>query len=72
MDVQYLKKLQELHNDIPFFPERMKIEKAKKIVDNLHDKTEYIIHIRKLKQPLNHWLEKLWKNYGKFEKTSRY
>ena len=54
MDVQYLKKLQELHNDIPFLPERMKIEKAKKIVDNLHDKTEYIIHIRKLKQPLNH------------------
>ena len=26
----------------------------KKLVANLHDKTEYIIHIRNLKQGLNH------------------
>ena len=34
----------------------MKIEKVEKLVDNLHDKTEYVIHIRNLKQALNHGL----------------
>ena len=32
VDVQYLEKLYELHNDLPFLPERMKIEKEKKLV----------------------------------------
>ena len=40
IDVQYLEKLLELHNDIPFLPERMKIEKVAKLVDNL---AEYVI-----------------------------
>ena len=31
----------------------MKIERFKKLVANLHDKTEYVIHIRNLKQALN-------------------
>ena len=34
----------------------MKIKKAKKLVANLQDKTEYIIHIRNLKQAINHGL----------------
>ena len=34
----------------------MKIEKVGKLVGNLHDKTEYVIHIRNLKQVLNHEL----------------
>ena len=34
----------------------MKIEKVEKLVVNLHDKTEYVIHIRNLKQALNHGL----------------
>ena len=34
----------------------MKIKKVKKLVANLHDKTEYVIHIRNLKQALNHGL----------------
>ena len=32
----------------------MKIEKFEKLVANLHDKTEYVMHIRNLKQSLNH------------------
>ena len=32
----------------------MKLEKVKKLVANLYDKTEYIIHMRILKQALNH------------------
>ena len=34
----------------------MKIEKVKKLVANLHDKTEYVLHITNLKQALNHGL----------------
>ena len=34
----------------------MKIEKVKKLVANIDDKTEYVIHIRNLKQALNHGL----------------
>ena len=43
VDVQYTEKL-------PFLPKRMKIEKVEKLVANLHDKIEYVIHIRNLKQ----------------------
>ena len=34
----------------------MKIEKLEIFVANLHDKTEYVLHIRNLKQALNHEL----------------
>ena len=56
VNVQYTEKLHELHNDIPFLPERTKIEKVKKLVTNLHDKTQYVNHIGNLKQALNHGL----------------
>ena len=56
VDVQYLEKLHELHNDLPFLSKRMKIVKVEKLVGNLHDKTEYIIHIMNLKQTVNHGL----------------
>ena len=34
----------------------MQIEKLENLVSNLHDKTEYVVHIRNLKQALNHGL----------------
>ena len=34
----------------------MKTEKVEKLVANLHDKTEYVIHIKNLKQVLSHGL----------------
>ena len=34
----------------------MKIVKVEKLLTNLHDKTEYVILIRNLKQALNHGL----------------
>ena len=52
----YPQKLLALHNDLPFLPGRMKIEKVEKVGTNLHDKTEYVIYIRNLKQALNHGL----------------
>ena len=39
VDVQYPEKLHEIHNELSFLPERMKIEKVEKLVANLHDKT---------------------------------
>ena len=56
VDFHYPEKLHELHNDLSFLPERMKIEEVEKLANNLHDKTEYVIHIRNLKQALNHGL----------------
>ena len=37
-------------------PKRMKIENVEKLVAKLHDNEEYFIHIRTLKQALNHGL----------------
>ena len=56
VDVKYLKHLNDLHSDLPFLPERMKIGKCKKLVCNLYDKKNYVVHIRSLKQALNHGL----------------
>ena len=48
--------MHDLHNDSPFLPERMNIEKVEKFLAVLHDKLEYDIHIRNLKKTLNHGL----------------
>ena len=53
VDVQYPKTLHELHNDLPFLPGKMKIEKVEKFVANLHEKNEYVIYLRNSKQALN-------------------
>ena len=37
-------------------PERMKAEQVEKVVANLHDNNEYVIHIRNSKQALHHGL----------------
>ena len=56
VDIQYLENIHDLHNDLPFLPERMKIKKVQKLVADLYDKNEYVIHIRNLKHVLNHRL----------------
>ena len=56
VDVEYPDNLHDLHSDLPFSPERMKIYKCKKIVCNLCDKENYVVHIRALKQALMHGL----------------
>ena len=56
-DIEYPKELHTLHSDLPFLPERMKINKCKKLVCNLYDKNDYVDHIRSLKQALNHGLK---------------
>ena len=56
VDVEYPKNLHELHSNLPFFPERMKINKCSKLVCNLYDKNNYVVHVRLLKQALDHGL----------------
>ena len=57
VDVKYPKKLHDLHSDLPFLPRRMKIDKCKKLVCNLQNKEIYVVHIKSLKQALNHGLK---------------
>ena len=45
-----------MHEGLPFLLERMKIGKCKKLACNLYDKKNYVVHIRSLKQALNHGL----------------
>ena len=62
VNVQYPEKLHDLHNELPFLPERMKIEKIKKLIGNLLGKTEYVIHIKFSKINMKSWIS--------FEKSS--
>ena len=57
VDVKYPKKLHDLHSDLPFLPKRIKVDKCKKLVCNLHNKNKYVAHIKSLKQALNHGLK---------------
>ena len=57
VDVRYPKRLHELHSDLPFLPERMKIDKSNKLVCNLFNKKKYVVHINSLKQVLNQELK---------------
>ena len=57
VDVDYPNKLQNLYSDLPFLPERMVINNTKKLVCNLNDKKNYIVHINVLKEALDHGLK---------------
>ena len=57
VDIDYPSKLHNLHSDFPFLPERMVINNTKKLVRNLNDKKNYIVHINVLKQALDHGLK---------------
>ena len=57
VDVKYPKRLRELHSDLPFLPERMEINKCKKLVCNLYNKKKYVAHINTLKQSIKSWIE---------------
>ena len=46
-----------MHSDLPFLPKRIKIDKCKKLVRDLHNKKKYVVHIKSLKQALNHGLK---------------
>ena len=49
VDVEYPKHLFNLHKDLQFLTERKCIEKCKKLVCNIHDKENYVMHRQALK-----------------------
>ena len=56
IDVSYPKELHNPRNDLPFMCERMEIDGVEKLVLNLRDKKNYVIHIQALNQALQHGL----------------
>ena len=54
VDSEYPKNLFNLHSDLPFLEK--KIKKCKKLVGNIHNKKNYVVHMIALKQALNHVL----------------
>ena len=57
VDVKYPEKIRMLHSDLAFLPERMKINKCTNLTCTIQNKENYIIHIRALKQTINHGLK---------------
>ena len=57
VDVDYPRELQNLHCDLPFLPEKMVVNNTKKLICNLQDKKDYVVHINVLKQALDHGLK---------------
>ena len=56
VDVEYPENLFNLHRDLLFIPKRKKIGKCNKLICDFHYKKNYVVHIRALKQALNHGL----------------
>ena len=56
IDVDYPKNLFNIYKNLPFLPERKKVNKCKKLICSTEDKEKYVIHIRALKEALNHGL----------------
>ena len=71
VDVEYPKNLHKLLSDLPFLPERMKINDCTRLVCNLNDKENYPVYVLALKQALNHGL-KLTKVHSVIEFRQEY
>ena len=56
VDISYPRDLHDSHNDLPFMCETLKIDSVEKLVPNLCNKKNYIIHIQALNQALTHGL----------------
>jgi len=57
VDLEYPKKLHDSHKDYPFCPERLAINKVEKLIPNLNNKRNYVIHYRALEQCLIYGLK---------------
>ena len=54
--IDYPEKLFNFHKYLPFLPERKNVNKIEKLICSIENKGKYVIHIRFLKQALNHGL----------------
>ena len=57
VNIEYPKELHELHCDLPFLPEKIEINGHSKMACTRYDKKGYVVHIRSIKQALNHGLK---------------
>ena len=53
VDVKYSEELHGLHSDMPFLPNKMKVNKFEKLACNFFNKKTHVIHIKARKQVLN-------------------
>jgi len=53
IDLEYPRKLHDLHNEHPLAPERLIVNKVEKLIPNLWDKKKYVLHYKNLKQYLD-------------------
>ena len=56
VNVEYPKNVLSLHSDLPFLPERKKIGTCNKLAFDFHNKNNYVVQIKALKQALNQGL----------------
>ena len=56
VDVEYPKNLHKLHSDLPFLPERIKINKCSKLTCTIKNKENYVIHVSALNQSFSNGL----------------
>ena len=49
VDLEYPEDLHDLHNDYPLAPERITIRNVEKLIPNLNNKTNYVVHYENLK-----------------------
>ena len=66
VDVKYPRELHDHHNNLPFMCEKIRVKGpagaraaphgVEKLVPNLHDKKKYVVHVKALKQALDHVL----------------
>ena len=54
--IRYPEKLYNKHKDLPFLPQKEKINKCQKLTCSVKNKEKYVVHIRALKQALKYWL----------------
>ena len=59
VDLEYPNKLHNVHNDFPYCPQNVKINKQKvsKLTNTLYDKEKYVIHYKNLIRSIEHGLK---------------
>ena len=71
VDLEYPRSLHDLHNDYPLAPEHIKVHKIDKLIPNLGNKKNYVIHYENLKQYLSLGLKLVKIHRGiKFKESS--
>ena len=56
VDLEYPENLHDAHSDYPFAPELIELDRVKKLVPNLNDKKNYVVHHLALRQALKNGL----------------